>query len=102
MALRKHRHELDVCVGNFEEKGVVNHTSIACFKWDFTSFMTPAQLEQYTKKAQKELDDKKGEGPLVKLVMPEMFDLNSAVRVYTTKEQLKAIEDAEKVVEEKA
>lgn len=64
--------------------------------------MTPAQLEQYTKKAQKELDDKKGEGPLVKLVMPEMFDLKSAVRVYTTKEQLKAIEDAERIVEENA
>ena len=34
--------------------------------------------------------------------MPEMFDLSTAVRVYTTKEQLKAIEDAERVVEEKA
>jgi len=34
--------------------------------------------------------------------MPEMFDLENAVRVYTTKEQLKAIDDAEKKIEETA
>jgi hypothetical protein len=67
MALRKHKHELDVCVGDFDEKGVVNHTNIACFKYDFTDFMTQPQLEQYIKKAQKEFEDKKGEGPIVRL-----------------------------------
>lgn len=47
MAFRKHRDELDVCLGDFNEKGVVNHTSIACFKWDFTHFMTEDQLKEY-------------------------------------------------------
>ena len=102
MALRLHKDELDICLGDFDEKGVVNHTQIACFKWDFTDFMTPSQLAEYQKKAQKEFDEKKGDGPIQRLNMPEMFDLENAVRVYTTKEQLKAIDDAEKKIEETA
>lgn len=102
MALRKHKSELDVCLGDYSERGVVNHNEIACFKYDFTWFMTEPQLAEYKKKAAKEQEEKKGDGPLQKLKVPEMFDLESAVRVYTTKEQLKAIEDAEKVVEEQA
>ena len=75
MALRKHKHELDISMGHFDEKGKVNHESIACFKWDFTDFMTEKQLEEYKQRAQKELESKKGPGPIERLVMPEMFDL---------------------------
>ena len=64
MAFRKHRDELDICLGDFNEKGIVNHTNIACFKWDFTYFMTEEQLSLYTKKAQKEFEENKGEGPI--------------------------------------
>lgn len=64
MALRKHKDELDICQGNFDEKGKVNHESIACFKWDFTDFMTEQQLKDYKVRAQKELDAKKGSGPI--------------------------------------
>lgn len=39
MVLSKYGHELDICLGNFEEKGVVN-TDIACFKYDWTMMMT--------------------------------------------------------------
>jgi len=64
MALRKHKDELDICQGHFDEKGKVNHESIACFKWDFTDFMTQQQLKDYKVRAQKELDAKKGPGPI--------------------------------------
>jgi hypothetical protein len=40
--------------------------------------MTAPQLAEYKKKAQKEFDDKKGDGPLQRLVMPTMFDLEGA------------------------
>jgi hypothetical protein len=51
MALRKHADEIDISMGNFKEKGVINQTNIACFKWDFTYFMTEPQLADYIKKA---------------------------------------------------
>ena len=99
MALRKHADEIDISMGNFKEKGVINQKNIACFKWDFTYFMTESQLADYIKKAQKELEDKKGEGPIEKLKIPVYLDPENSDRVYTTKEQLKAIEDAEKLEE---
>lgn len=86
-ALAKYAAEIDICVGNYEEKGNVNHTDIAVFKYDFTYFMTPEEI--------KKLSEERLPEPLT---MPKSFDLTKAERVYITKEELKRreLEEAEK------
>lgn len=38
--------EIDICLGNYEEKGIVNHDNIAVFKYDFTYYMTPEEIKK--------------------------------------------------------
>lgn len=63
-------------MAKYEEKGVVNHTEIAAFKWDFTYFMNEEEFKKYTPKPEK-------------LVPPKAFDLSQAERVIITKEEIK-------------
>lgn len=37
-ASQKFESLVDVCLGNYEEKGIVNH-EMAAFKWDYTIYM---------------------------------------------------------------
>lgn len=99
MALRKHHAEIDISLGKWDEEGKVNHDTIACYTYDFTYFMTKDQLADYVSKEEKELASKKGEGPIKPLVKPVFFELETAKRVYTTKDMLKAQEEAEKMEE---
>jgi len=68
--------------------GKVNHTDIAVFSHDFTYFLSPDELKKLPK-------DKMPE-PLVR---PKSFDLDTAERVYITKEELKRreMEEQEKL-----
>ena len=60
-AAEKFGSEIDICLGNYDEKGVVN-SDIAIFKYDYSFFMTPEEIK------------KKGAPP--KLVAPKAFDLS--------------------------
>jgi hypothetical protein len=66
--------EVDICLGNYDEKGKVN-TDIAVFKYDYSYFMTPEEIKK--------------KGAPTKLVAPKSFDLATAERVIITKEELK-------------
>lgn len=67
--------ELDICMGNYDEKGVIN-TQMAIFNWDYTYFMTKDDLKKSKEKHEK-------------IVPPKAFDLRKAERVYVTKEDIK-------------
>ncbi len=40
----KFSHLLDVCLGEYDEKGIVNH-EMAAFKWDYTYYMDQKEIE---------------------------------------------------------
>lgn len=84
----KYAAEIDICLGNYDEVGKVNHTDIGVFKYDFTYFMSPEEV--------KKLSEEKRPEPLK---IPKAFDLSKAERVFITKEELKrrAEEEAEKL-----
>ena len=70
--------EFDICMGNYEEAGVVN-TEMAVFKWDYTYFMTKDEIKALKEK------------PEVYKI-PKAFDLTKAERVHITKEDIKSME----------
>ena len=77
---------------------MVNHDDIAVFKYDFTQIMHKEQFDEYVKKVTQAKEDGKpapGEenGPIQPLVMPNMFDLSQAKRIFTTKEYLRQQEE---------
>lgn len=43
IALEKYKDQKDVCVGDFEEKGVINH-EMAIYKWDASVYMTEEEI----------------------------------------------------------
>jgi hypothetical protein len=73
-AQEKFGGSVDICLGNFEEKGKVNQ-DIAIFKYDYSYFMTPEEIKK--------------KGAPTKLVPPKSFDFSKAERVIITKEELK-------------
>ena len=83
-AMNKYAAEIDICLGDFNQKGKVNHENIAVYKYDFTYFMTPEEI--------KKLPQEKKPEPLA---MPKSFDFNTAERVIITKEELKKREAEE-------
>ena len=59
MVLAKYGKELDICLADYDEKGVVNHDDIAVFKYDFTQIMNKEQHDEYVKKLNKAIEDGK-------------------------------------------
>lgn len=45
----KYAAEIDICLGNYDEVGKVNHTDIGVFKYDFTYFMHDEELKKFPK-----------------------------------------------------
>ena len=43
MALEKYADQKDICVGDFEEKGTLNH-EMAIYKWDASIYMTEEEI----------------------------------------------------------
>lgn len=75
-ALEKFTPEIDICLGDYDKKGVIN-TNMAIFAWDNSVFMTE---EEY-----KDLPAEKK----VKVHPAKMFDLSKAERVIIKKEEMK-------------
>jgi hypothetical protein len=71
----KFASEIDICVGDYDKPGKIN-TDIACFKWDYTYFMTPDELKKVKEKPEP-------------LIPPKSFDFSKAERVFITKEDIK-------------
>lgn len=66
--MKKHGSSIDICLGDWEEKGVLNR-DMAVHKLDASQFMTKAELKDY---------------PFGKVELckpPQMFDLSKARRV---------------------
>jgi len=75
--IKRFAPEVDICLGNYHEKGVVN-TKFAVHQWDSTNFLSEEEIKKL----------KKEELP-VKFDTPRMPDLNLATRVVTTQEDVK-------------
>lgn len=73
--LAKYASKIDICMGNFEEKGVIN-TEMAVHKLDVSQFMTEEELKEYP------------HGPVSLTEPPKMFDLSKAKRIKVSREEL--------------
>ena len=69
VATEKFSHLLDICLGDYEEKGIVNH-EMAAFKWDYTIFMDEKEIEQLTEEQRPKA-----------VKPPKMIDLEKAQRI---------------------
>jgi len=87
--MEKFRDKVDICLGDFNEKGVIN-TDMAVHKLDASQFMTKEELKEYP------------HGPVTTTVAPKFFDLDKAVRVYTTKEDINQEEQKKEAMMEEA
>jgi len=86
--MAKYRDRIDICLGDWDEKGVIN-TDFAAHKLDVSQYMTKQELKEYPFK-------------LVGLCKPpKMFDLSKAVRVQMTKEKLELIKREEEAKQSK-
>jgi hypothetical protein len=72
--------KLDVCLGNFEEKGEVN-TDMAIFNYSHAFFMTPEELKNLAPEQNKQVP-----------VPPKMPDLSKAERLILKKDEMKVQE----------
>ena len=79
-ALEACKSEIDLCLGDFDEKGVVN-TEMAIHKYDQSIFMTKEEIDALPD----ELKPKR-------IVPPTMLDLDSVERVHIKKEDMKVQE----------
>ena len=86
--MAKFRCEIDICMGDWDEPGVIN-TEMAAHKIDCTQYMSKEEIKGYPY------------GPVELCVPPKMFDLSKAKKVKTTKEMLDKIE-AEKEAQREA
>lgn len=75
----KFSHEVGISHGVWDEKAVFCH-EMAAFNYDWTYHMTEEELKAY----KEELPEK--------LVIPKMFDLKKAERVFTNKDEIKLAE----------
>lgn len=80
VALEKYKGQKDVSVGDFEEKGVVNH-DMAIYKWDASVYMTSAEVEALPE-----------ERKPVLYTPPKHPDLSKAERVVINKETMQVQE----------
>ena len=76
--LSKYKNEVDVCLGDFDEKSTPN-TEMAVFNVDWTQFMTPEEVK-------KQVEELK---PLTKA---KYLDPEKANRIKITREQIKLME----------
>ena len=79
-AMEAFRSNVDMCLGDYDEKGVVN-TEMAIHKYDQSIFMT-----------QKEIDVLPDEQKPMRIVPPKMLDLEKDERVQVKKEDMKVQE----------
>ena len=84
--LDKYKDDIDLCMGDFEEKSKPN-TDMAVFKLDWTHFMTPEEVKQQAETL----------APLTKAKYP---DMKKAKRVKTTREEIR-LQEMIKEAEEK-
>lgn len=87
--LAKYADKIDVCLGKWEEKGVIN-TEMAVHKLDASMYMTKEELKEYP------------HGPISLCVPPKMFDLSKAKTVTMTKEELNLKQQKEEALKETA
>jgi hypothetical protein len=75
----KYKHEIDICTGDFNEQGVVNHSDIAAFKYDWTYHLTDKELKELKKRPYRPIP-------------PDPIDFTKAERHYVKKTDLKDLE----------
>ena len=66
--MEKYADKIDICLGSWDEKGVIN-TDMAVHKLDASQFMTEKEHKEYP------------HGPVELCVPPKIFDLSKAKRV---------------------
>lgn len=76
IALEKHKEEKDICIGDFEEKGKLNH-EMAVYKWDASIYMTKEEIDALPEERKPQLYDP-----------PKYFDLSKAERIIIKKEEM--------------
>ena len=86
--LEKYAAEIDICMGDWDEKGVINR-QMAVHKLDCTQFMSKEENKDYP-------------WPTSLTVAPKMFDLSKGKRVKTTKEDLELKEKEKEARKETA
>lgn len=79
-ALDLHEPDLDICLGDWDEKGVVNH-EMAIYKWDSTYFLSEKEIAALPEERRQPLK-----------VPPKSFDLAKAERIVVNKADLKVQE----------
>ena len=77
--MQKYRDKIDICMGDFAEKGVINE-DMAVHKLVCTDYMSKDEIKDYP------------HGNSTLCVAPKMFDLEKSTRIYTTKEELDKLE----------
>ena len=80
MVLEKYGPKIDICLGAWDEPGVINR-DFAVHKLDANQFMTKQEIKEYPFEKVKPI------------VPPKMFDLSKASRVTMSKEQLNQIKE---------
>ena len=87
--MAKHGDKFDICLGGWEEKGVIN-TEMAAHKMVASDFMTEEEHKEYP------------HGPVELCVPPKMFDLSKAKRVKMTKEEIELMQQEKEALAEEA
>lgn len=76
MALEKYADQKDISVGNFEEKGKLNH-EMAIYKWDASIYMTEEEIAALPEERRPVLSEP-----------PKYFDLSKAERIVIKKDEM--------------
>lgn len=76
MALEKYADEKDICVGDFSEKGKLNH-EMAIYKWDASIYMTEEEIAALPEERKPVLYEP-----------PKYIDLSKAERVHINKDEM--------------
>lgn len=72
-----HSQDLDICLGEWETKGKVNH-EMAVYKWDATYFLSEKEIAALPEERRQPLK-----------IAPQSFDLQKNDRVIVNKADLK-------------
>ena len=76
IALEKYADQKDISIGNFEEKGKLNH-EMAIYKWDASIYMTEEEIAALPEERKPVLYEP-----------PKYFDLSKAERVVINKDTM--------------
>ena len=79
-ALEKYKDQKDVCTGEFDVKGVINH-DMAIYKWDASVYMTEKEIAELPEERRPQ-----------SFTPPKQFDLSKAERVAVKKEEMQVQE----------